>query len=100
MPMPGRSAQRGWLGLIALLIALVIVAVLAQTVLRSYGLLGDGERAATSGRAEPAAARPAEDHAARGAPPVTAPMEPARALERDLRRDAQDLDRRIDDQTK
>jgi len=99
MPMPGRSAQRGWLGLIALLIALVIVAVLAQTVLRSYGLLGGGERAAASGRAEPAAGSAAGD-APRGAPAVTAPMERARALEGDLKRGAEDLDRRIDEQTK
>jgi hypothetical protein len=97
--MATRSAQRGWLGLIALLIALVIVAVLAQTVLRSYGMLG-GERAAASGRPEPATAEPAAGDAPRAAPAVTAPMERARALERDLKRDAEDLDRRIDEQTK
>ena len=90
--------QGGWLGLIALLIALVIVAVLAQTVLRSYGLLGGGERAAASGPAEPAA-RSAAGNAPRSAP-ITAPMERARALEGDLKRDAENLDRRIDEQTK
>jgi Tfp pilus assembly protein PilX len=97
--MPRRSAQRGWLGLIAVLIALVIVAVLAQTVLRSYGLLGGGERATASGRAQPAAAGAAAGDARRGAPAVTAPIERARALEGDLKRDAEDVDRRIDEQT-
>ena len=94
-----RAAQRGWLGLIAILVALVIVAVLAQTVLRSYGLVGGGERTAASGPAKPAG-RSAAGDAPRSAPPVTAPMERARALEGDVKRGAEDLDRRIDEQTK
>ncbi|HET9764210.1 MAG TPA: hypothetical protein VFR50_11865 [Casimicrobiaceae bacterium] len=94
-----RSAQRGWLGLIAILVALVIVAVLAQTVLRSYGLLGGGDRTAAAGPAN-AAGRSAAGDAPRTAPAVTAPMERARALEGDVKRGAEDLDRRIDEQTK
>ncbi len=31
--------QRGWIGLVVLVFALVIVAVLAQTALKQYGLL-------------------------------------------------------------
>jgi len=94
-----RRLQRGWLGLIGILLALVIVAVLAQSVLRSYGLLG-GEPAAAKGREEPATSQPPTAGAPRGAPAVTAPIERARALERDLKRDAGDLDRRVDEQTK
>jgi hypothetical protein len=87
--------QRGWIGLVGLLIALVIVAVLAQTVLKSYGLTGGGERTAARGS-------PAPQPAAGDAPQPTPanPIERARGLEREMKRDAQDLDRRMDEQTK
>ena len=35
------SRQRGWIGLVIILLALAIVAVLAQTALKRYGLLGE-----------------------------------------------------------
>jgi Tfp pilus assembly protein PilE len=98
IPPPVR--QRGWLGLVALLIALVIVAVLAQTVLRSYGMLGGGDRTATARARAPGAAAPAEGDATQATPSITAPIERARGLEQQVQRDAQDLDRRIDEQTK
>jgi cytochrome c-type biogenesis protein CcmH/NrfG len=89
--------ERGWIGLVGLLIALVIVAVLAQTVLKSYGLIG-ADRTAASGPRVPSAAAPADD----GAPPAPSrdPRERARGLEQQIQRDAQDLSRRIDEQTK
>jgi hypothetical protein len=92
-----RAAQRGWVGLVVILIALVIVAVLAQTVLKSYGLLSAPPAAH---RAEP---RPAEAAAADagGAPPVPAPpMDRARGLQQQVQRDAQELEKRIDDSTR
>jgi len=89
-----RARQSGWIGLIGLLIALVIVAVLAQTVLRTYGLFG-GERTAARGASD---ARPASGDAAQRAP--ANPIERARGLEREVQRDAQDMGRRIDEQTK
>jgi hypothetical protein len=92
--------QRGWLGLVGLLIALVIVAVLAQTVLRSYGMLGGGERAAKAGPRGPGLAAPASADTTGATPAITAPIERTRALEKQVQRDAQDLDRRIDEQTK
>ena len=49
--------QRGWLGLIGLLLALVIVAVLAQKVLKTYGLLAGAEPGAKVGQ-RARAARP------------------------------------------
>jgi hypothetical protein len=94
------SGQRGWLGLIALLIALVIIAVLAQTVLRSYGMLGGGEHTAKAGARVPGAAAPADVDATQATSSITAPIERARGLEQQVQRDAQDLDRRIDEQTK
>jgi hypothetical protein len=90
--------QRGWLGLVGILIALVIVAVLAQTVLRSYGLLGGTERTAAGPRT-PASATPAGE-AAQTTPAVMAPIERAKGLEQQVQRDAQDLGHRIEEQTK
>jgi cytochrome c-type biogenesis protein CcmH/NrfG len=87
--------QRGWIGLVGLLIALVIVAVLAQTVLKSYGLIGGGERTAARGSSPP---QPVAGDATQPAP--ANPIERARGLEREMKRDAQDLDRRMDEQTK
>jgi len=92
--------QRGWVGLVGIFIALVIVAVLAQTVLRSYGLLGGAQSAASSGSRSPASVAPASTESARSTPAVTAPLEKARGLEQQIQQDARDLDRRIDDQTK
>ena len=90
--------EGGWIGLIGLLIALVIVAVLAQTVLKTYGLVGGSDRAAAGPRVPPAVA-PAAD-AAQSPPPSRDPRERARGLEQQIQRDAQDLGGRIDEQTK
>src|SRR5262249_16286016 len=91
--------QRGWVGLIVLLLALVIVALLAQTVLKSYGMLGAGApvkaQRGVGGPAAPVAPETA------GAPSVpTTPIERARGLEQQLQRDAQEQAQRIDEQTK
>jgi hypothetical protein len=93
------SSQRGWIGLIAILIALVIVAVLAQTVLKSYGLLGSDAPAAARTRVPGPAAPVAPDTNAAPQAPTT-PIERARGLEQQLQRDAQEQERRIDEQTK
>ncbi len=83
-----------------LLIALVIVALLAQTVLKSYGLVGGGERTAAAGSRLPGVVAPAAVDATEATPAPTTPIERARGVERDLRRDAGNLGRRIDEQTK
>ena len=49
---PMRARQRGWLGLVVMLVALVIVAVLAKEALKQYGLLPGkptAEKAGTPG---------------------------------------------------
>ena len=52
-----RRRQRGWVGLVVILLALVIVAVLARTALKQYGLLDDPAKApAASGASEAAQA--------------------------------------------
>jgi hypothetical protein len=93
-----RRRDRGWIGLIGILIALVIVAVLAQTVLRSYGLLGSGDRTAAGPRT-PASVTPAGEPRP-AAPAVMAPIEKAKGLEQQVQHDARDLDKRIEEQTK
>jgi hypothetical protein len=66
-----RHHQRGWLGLVVILLALVIVALTARTALKQYGLLDD------AGKAQPVMAKP-------GATEVeqAATVTPRNALER------------------
>jgi hypothetical protein len=92
------SNQQGWVGLIAILIALVIVALLAQTLLKSSGLLGAGAPAKVGPGPGPAAPVAGDSAAAPAAP--TTPIERARGLEQQVKRDADEQARRIDDQTK
>ena len=91
--------QRGWLGLVAILIALVIVALLAQTVLKTYGLL-PGAETAKAGPRGPGVAGSAEVDPTGSTPAPTTPIERARGLEQQVQRDAQELGRRLDEQTK
>jgi hypothetical protein len=93
-----RRRHRGWIGLIGILIALVIVAVLAQTVLRSYGLLGSSDRAAAGPRTPPSVTPAGEP--APAVPAVMAPIERAKGVEQQVQRDAQNLGQRIEEQTK
>ena len=92
--------QRGWLGLVAILIALVIVALLAQTVLKTYGLLPGAETSAKAGPRGPGVAGSAEVDPAAATPAPSTPIERARGLEQQLQRDARDLGRRVDEQAK
>jgi hypothetical protein len=68
--MTSRQRQRGWFGIVAILLALAIVALIARTALKQYGLLD-----------EPGKTRPA---AAPGASEVeqAAAITPRNALER------------------
>jgi hypothetical protein len=97
--------QRGWLGLIGLLLALVIVAVLAQKVLKTYGLLLGAEPGAKSaaqrGPRGPGGVSPAPLDATDVTPTTpTAAIERARGLESAVQQQARDLDKRIDDTAK
>ena len=89
--------QRGWVGLIALLLALVIVAVLAQTALKRYGLL-PSDAAANAPTRQPAAVAPDQAD-----PATTTPrnaLERARGVEASVRQQAEDLGTKIDDAAK
>ncbi len=82
-----------------LLLALVLVAMLAQTVLRHYGLLAPAEVTAAAARG-PTAVAPAELDPAAPAPPPRNALERARGVESSMRQQAEDLGRKIDDAAK
>jgi len=98
--MSTRARQRGWLGLIAILIALVIVAVLAQKLLKTYGLVPGPESSPEAGLRGPGPAAPAAGDTTSAAPPPTNPIARARGLEQQVQREAQDIAKRIDEKTK
>jgi hypothetical protein len=98
------ASQRGWAGLIVILVALVIVAVLAKEALKQYG--------PASGAQTTKAGTPAERALAPGAgggeafDPGAAPASPASAIERargvedTLRRQAEERAARVDGTTR
>ena len=95
---PGRR-QGGWVGLVVLLIALVIVGLLARKALLSYGLLGGADLAKGGGARTPAAASAtAPDVDSAPATPRNA-IERARGLQQQVQKDAEEQSRRIDDST-
>jgi hypothetical protein len=97
------SRQRGWVGLVVLLLALLIVAMLAQTALKQYGLLPDDRATATTKAAGPRGVGPTTPMSVdpTGATPVPRnAIERARGLESSLQQQTQDMSQRIDAQTK
>ncbi len=99
-----KGKQGGWVGLIVMLLALVIIAWLAKDALRDYGLLGEMEK-----RQKPTAdsVRGPGIGVTGAAPDVTtvtpAPMdalEKARGMQDAVREQAADQSKRIDDATK
>ena len=89
------SRQRGWVGLVVLVIALVIVAMLVKTVLNEYGLAGATGTASKATAVDPVS----QDGAAGSASPRNA-MERARGLESAVQQQAADQAKRIDDALK
>ncbi len=102
MGMQTRARQRGWLGMVVMLIALVIVAILAKDALKSYGL-PDGVPAEPARQGErsrlPAAAIDASQPA-QATPSFQAPIERARSVEATVQQQADDTRRQIDGQTR
>jgi len=93
--------QRGWLGLIGLLLALVIVAVLMQKVLKTYGLLsGVDPETKTAAPRGPGGVSPAPMDATVVTPTPGAALERARGLESAVQQQATDMNKRMDDEVK
>ena len=86
-----RHRQRGWVGLVVILLALVIVALVARTALKQYGLVDDPSKAQ---HATAPGANEAEQAAA--VTPRNA-LERARGVEDVVKRGAVEQEKNIDD---
>ena len=98
--MNARHRQRGWVGLIVILLALVIVGMLAQTLLKQYGLLpGDRAASTTAGPRGVGPTTPVSGDPTTTTPAPTNALERARGLEQTLQQQAEEIGKRIDAQT-
>jgi len=86
-----RHRQRGWLGLVVILIALVIVALTARTALKQYGLLDD------SSKARPVAKPGANEVEQAAAVTPGGALERARGVQDMVKQGAAEQDKRIDE---
>lgn len=91
-----KRRQGGWFGLVGLLVALVIVALLGKTLLQQMGLLAGppvpkaGERSAVS----PAGGAPIDPTPA--VPSATVPLERARGVESALQQQVQTMNQKAE----
>jgi hypothetical protein len=98
--MGARHRQRGWVGLIVILLALVIVGMLAQTLLKQYGLLpSDRDATTTAGPRGVGPTTPMSADPTTTTPALTKPLERARGLESSLQQQTEEMGKRIDAQT-
>lgn len=102
---PGR--QRGWVGLIVLLLAVLIVGILARSVLKQYGLFDDGivvskqrvplgSTAGASGAALPSSVEASGLTTGSAAPPPPNVLDQARDMGATMQRQADDIGKRMD----
>jgi len=99
--MNARHREQGWVGLIVILVALVIVGMLAQTLLKQYGLLpGDRAATTTAGPRGVGPTTPMNSDPTTTSPVPTNAIERARGLESSLQQQTQEMGQRIDAQTK
>jgi len=98
--------QRGWLGTIGVLIALLIIAWLVKDALRDYGLLPASHDEAAEAPEPTGLQRSPTPAAVSESPPggastsYRAPLERARSVESTVTRGAEAQGRRIDDATR
>jgi Tfp pilus assembly protein PilX len=85
-----RHRQRGWVGLVVIVLALAIVALIARTALKQYGLLDD------PARGQPAAAGASEAAQAAAVTPRNA-LERAKGVEDMVKQGAAAQQKNIDD---
>jgi hypothetical protein len=90
----GRRAQRGWIGLVVLLLALAFVGVLAMKALTQYATVGDRAQGPAA-RAAAAGATASTGGGATAAVPAK-PVERARAVEDLMRQQADERARQTD----
>ena len=98
--------QRGWVGLIVVLLAVLIVAWLAKDALRDYGLLPAPDEEASEAREPTGLQRSPTPAAVSESPPggasttYRAPLERARNVESTVTRGAEAQARRVEDATR
>ncbi|MBS0321541.1 MAG: hypothetical protein JSR18_13435 [Proteobacteria bacterium] len=95
---PSRQRQRGWAGLIGLLIALLIVAWLGKILLARL-LPAESSQHAAAGTHVPGGAAPAPLDPTTAAPSPRTELERARNMGTELKAQAADEEKRIDAQT-
>jgi ABC-type proline/glycine betaine transport system substrate-binding protein len=88
-----RDRQRGWVGLVVILLALVIVALVAKTALKQYGLTDD------PAKTRPAAAAGASEAEQAAAVTPRNALERARGVEDMVKQGAIEQQKNIDDAT-
>jgi hypothetical protein len=86
--------------LVVLLLALVIVAVLAQTALRHYGLLAAADAPARGENRHAGDSAPLQPDSATLAPTPTTALERARGVDNTVRKQTEELGRQIEDTAK
>ncbi|MEP7182855.1 MAG: hypothetical protein ABI886_11770 [Betaproteobacteria bacterium] len=99
-----RSRQRGWIGLIVMLLALVVVALLAKDALKEYGMQGGagapaGARTQRDRMPTPGAV-PGDVDIAGALPSAGTPLERARGVEGMLQEQVTERARRAEEATK
>jgi hypothetical protein len=87
----GPARQRGWVGLVVLLLAIAIVGYLAKDALKQYGLMSTTPAA----RKTEGARMPAADAPNIATPSYAAPIERARGVEDTINRAAQERERKM-----
>jgi hypothetical protein len=99
--MHSRNSQRGWVALIGILLALVIIGLLSQTLLKRMGLFSeDRVTTKTAGPRGPGPTGAVPIDPTGAAPVPGNAVERARGLESSLQQQTQDMGQRIDSQTK
>ena len=88
--MATRARQRGWAGLIGLLIALALVLLLGRTVLQQMGVLAPHPPAAATPMSRQLAPDAPAAQAVSAAPSFSAPIERARSVEAIVQQQARD----------
>jgi hypothetical protein len=94
----GPRRQRGWIGLVVLLVALLVVAMLGRRILAEMGLAGSGVPAEQSAPG-PAATQPATPRTGEGAAPAEprSPLDKARGVEESLQRESAERAKRMEE---
>ena len=91
-----RAGQRGWAGLIGLLIVLAIVLVLGRTVLQQMGLTTAPAGGASTPMSRQMAPEAANTQPASAQLQVAAPLEKARAVEAIVEQQARDAAAKVE----